>query len=413
KKNIKEVSTLIVHRMKPVPVGKLKRYEPAQPRDFIDFSSYSKLTLKNVKDACEKFYGEAAGSCDVLYDVLGPSCSLDEQLSGMKFFRVRFVKPSEISNKPMSSSNETNRMSSKRENDSVKSVLFSKPVKSKRKRTSVLTSKQPCPQNSMPTSISIGDLLNAGKLVIPTEEKEVPLILESFNIKHGIWLKQTPLTFRMQLQKFADGGFRNAFKAYKTENDATKMWVIKKFKATAWEVCGPRYEMTLEQHTRKQVQMHTTAKAITVKCVTRPGFREKWFTYQTIFFSILDGEPVTVEPFVDGAFIKYLNNDGVPCKVRNDLNFMYEKAEALTHFSYQESYEKLLLVDLQGSGYTLYDPEIATADELQQNENERYFCAGNLNETAFTNFFDAHKCNIYCRLLGLKEVELEDPSVNP
>uniref|UniRef100_A0A7M6DQ66 Uncharacterized protein n=1 Tax=Clytia hemisphaerica TaxID=252671 RepID=A0A7M6DQ66_9CNID len=40
-------------------------------------------------------------------------------------------------------------------------------------------------------------------------------------------LRQTPLTFRMQLLKFAEGGFRNAFKAYTTENDATKMWVIK------------------------------------------------------------------------------------------------------------------------------------------------------------------------------------------
>ena len=158
--------------------------------------------------------------------------------------------------------------------------------------------------------------------------------------------------------------------------------------------------MTLEQHTRKQVQMHTAAKAITAQCMKKPGFRENWFQYQTIYFAILDGEPVTVEPFVDGTFVKYLNNDGQPCKHNNGPKLMYEKAEALTHFSYQESGEKLLLVDLQGSGYTLYDPEIATADELQENEvNERYFCAGNLNEVAFTKFFDAHKCNVYYRLL--------------
>ena len=413
-KNTKKVSTLIAQRMHPKPVGKQQKYEPAQPRQFIDFAQYSKLTLNNVKEACEKFYEEVKGSCDILYDVTGPSCTADEQLSGMKVFRVRFLDPkSEISNKAISCP-KAEYTSSEKESENKKSDMSSVPVKSKRRRASVMVTKQPCMQDaSMPVSISIGNLLQAGKLISPTQEKEITLTLESFNIKHQLWLKQKSSNFRIQLQKFAEGGFRNAFKAYTTEDGSTKIWVIKKFKEAAWEACGPTYNMSLEQHTRKQVQMHTAAKAITAQCTKKPGFRENWFHYHTIYFTILDDEPVTVEPFVNGAFVKYLNNDGQPCKRKNGATLTYDKAEALTHFSYQESGEKLLLVDLQGTGYTLYDPEIATANELEESKtNERYFCAGNLNEIAFTNFFDSHKCNLYCRLLGLTEVELVDSSVD-
>ena len=63
-KNTKTVSTLIAQRMHPKPVGKQQKYEPAQPRQFIDFAQYSKLTLNNVKEACEKFYEEVKGSCE-------------------------------------------------------------------------------------------------------------------------------------------------------------------------------------------------------------------------------------------------------------------------------------------------------------------------------------------------------------
>ena len=102
---------------------------------------------------------------------------------------------------------------------------------------------------------------------------------------------------------------------------------------------------------------------------------------------------------MEGEFIKYINNNG---KIGNPIHgkkIFYEKAEALAHFSYEDSDEKLLLVDLQGSGYNLYDPEIASAEDLENEENddpEKLFCGGNLNEMAFDIFFTAHKCNIYC-----------------
>ena len=186
----------------------------------------------------------------------------------------------------------------------------------------------------------------------------------------------------------------------------------KKIQTKRMENVADIYEMSLEEHTRK---MHVAAQAITnkmTKKLRKISEKTLFFQYETPFFSTLDGEPITVEPFVPGEFMKYLNNDGLPalCEKASKKVF-FEKAEALTHFSYEESKEKLLLVDLQGSGYNLYDPEIATADDLNHSSTERFFCAGNLNELAFDNFFTHHKCNIYCKLISLTEIEIEEYEV--
>ena len=73
-----KVSTIMVQRMAPVPTGKSNKYELERTRDFVNFSDYSSLSLKDIKDACEKFYEEAQGSCDAITK---------------KVILVRFIKP--------------------------------------------------------------------------------------------------------------------------------------------------------------------------------------------------------------------------------------------------------------------------------------------------------------------------------
>ena len=60
-----------------------------------------------------------------------------------------------------------------------------------------------------------------------------------------------------------------------------------------------------------------------------------------------------------------------------------------------------MVVDIQGSDYTLYDPEIAT-DQAFIND-ELLFCAGNLNVVAISNFKSQHKCNMFCKMLHLSD----------
>ena len=83
------------------------------------------------------------------------------------------------------------------------------------------------------------------------------------------------------------------------------------------------------------------------------------------------------------------------------VKLLLEKMECLTHFSYVKSDKKLMLVDLQGSGHELYDPESASKD-LKDDDHKLMYCTGNLSKVAITTFIKAHKCNVFCRLLGFE-----------
>ena len=126
--------------------------------------------------------------------------------------------------------------------------------------------------------------------------------------------------------------------------------------------------------------------------------------YRSIYLAKLDGECFTLEEFIHGEFEKYMNNTGEVCVSRDDV--IGQKAECLSHFSYEISNSQLLIVDLQGSGNMLYDPEIASA-QMFDSDKEFLFCAGNLNVIAITTFVKAHTCNKFCELLGLKQLKQE------
>ena len=95
-------------------------------------------------------------------------------------------------------------------------------------------------------------------------------------------------------------------------------------------------------------------------------------------------QPVTIEGFVQGKFHKYVNNNGFHIPSPSvEIDEVYEKVQCLVHYSYQISEKKLMLLDIQGSFFKLYDPEIATTDLLVNDasldSNEVNFCAGNLS----------------------------------
>ena len=148
--------------------------------------------------------------------------------------------------------------------------------------------------------------------------------------------------------------------------------------------------MDLQTHTRKQVQMHMTAKIIAVKLAAKAKnsrVSTRHFSYDASYFATLDKELITVEKFTDGAFTKYVNNDGNSCQKILGKSSLFEQAEALVYFSCEASNEKFLLVDLQGADYKLCDPEIATMETLIEAPSaEEFFCTGDLRETSINNF---------------------------
>ena len=166
---------------------------------------------------------------------------------------------------------------------------------------------------------------------------------------------------------------------------------------------------TLEGHARKSIQMHTLAKnfaeQITVE-VKKVGREEEFgqpFRFVEAFLGVIHStnEVVTIEEFTEGQFVKYVNNNG--SIVNAPQSELQKKAECLVHFSYNKSQEKLMVVDIQGSGYNLTDPEIATSVGSFDEKDELLFCVGNLSKAACDTFFAAHSCNVFCDLLGLRK----------
>ena len=69
------------------------------------------------------------------------------------------------------------------------------------------------------------------------------------------------------------------------------------------------------------------------------------------------------------------------------------------HFSYVITNKQLMVVDLQGVGFDLCDPEIASMVSLE--EGQLNFCAGNLSADAIETFMTHHTCNQFCKMMKL------------
>lgn len=97
------------------------------------------------------------------------------------------------------------------------------------------------------------------------------------------------------------------------------------------------------------------------------------------------------ENFIEGVYEKFNNNAGWQSNKASESSFI---SQAFSHYSYQATEGYLLVVDLQGASGMLTDPQIHCLD------NER-FGAGNLGYEGILKFFFTHKCNPYCKQLGL------------
>ena len=95
------------------------------------------------------------------------------------------------------------------------------------------------------------------------------------------------------------------------------------------------------------------APEATIKC-------GETFRYRNVYYGkTKEGECVTIEEFIDGKFRKYLNNTGLLCGDKADPLSKSRMFWPISHL--KKSKGKILLVDIQGGGFELYDPEIASS----------------------------------------------------
>ena len=384
---------LVVQRLSSSVSGKAQKYSRVGPREFVSFP-YEEMTINNIKYACEKHFSSVTASglvCDVVAGDQGPSCRTLEQLPDTKVIHVRFIESVDS------------------EVETVQGTSEFQPKRPKKMPNSFggSPSKTGCanePTKYYPKSLSISEMLKLGKKI---EETTTTVNLFTFDLQSMSWSKQPEqVEFSVSKKPFASGGFRDAYKATSVHQKfASKTWVLKKYLPQTLKTIEDMGQ-TVESHTKKVVQMHHLAASMAanlsaaVKKIRKEELFGELFRYTDIFMGKIDDDFVTVEEFVTGEFVKYINNTGELCTDPNDE--YGKKAECLAHFSFVKSDKKLILLDIQGSGANLYDPEVASL-ELQE-DGEILFCAGNLSKIAIDAFIAFHVCNKYCELLQLQKL---------
>ena len=98
-----------------------------------------------------------------------------------------------------------------------------------------------------------------------------------------------------------------------------------------------------------------------------------------------------VENFIEGEYEKFNNNAGWETSSFKQTSLI---AQSLSHYSWQLTNGYLMIVDLQGGTGILTDPQIHCLDSKR-------FGKGNLGYEGIIKFFFSHKCNFYCKRLGL------------
>ena len=413
-KNIIENKYLTVQKLSEEPIGTKQRYQRVGPHVFVPFN-YDTISIENIKYACQEHVEHDDDTyCDILASEQGPSCSMVCQIPKLSLIHVRFTgdKPSEFIESKYLRQPAFGKQE-KRKMDVVKSSFPSSTVS---KFPSKFPSFKKTRLMSAPTpvSLTVTKMMQLGKLI---SDRVTKIKIEYFDIALFCW-KEFPevIQCKIEKEKFAEGAFRFCYKAESTSPQFTgKIWVIKRFKPEAIEYFKENTNQgkdgySEEEQAKKTVQMHTLAKHFTdslkKKATSQFG---RCFKYENLYYGCYEELEekihITLEEFQDGKFVKYINNTGeiIHSEIAEEYDERIQKAEALAHFSYVSTNRKAMLLDIQGTDYCLIDPEIAT-EEINQNEGESEFTAGNMAVEAIATFTSQHKCNKFCKYLELKEL---------
>ena len=411
--------------------GKLKKYERTGPQEFVPFL-FGEVTIENIILSCNKHFKDRLKgmSCDVLASERGPSCTKIAQLPNLKLIHVRFVMKNDgnsssgvsstVSRSPLLErpGSPSRYLIESRSQVSTSMLARSNVARSTSaiglKRKSDVAFRSPVP---VPKSLGVTSMIKLGKAITATDTLQEIVEVSAFDINSMIWSPPVSAHFTIEKEIFAQGGFRAAYQATsKSPHFDKDKYIVKRLLPETVELIGEVKE-TPEEQARKSVQMQSLANNFAEQVaakVAKDGNSDIYgqtFTYVDAFLGKVQStdEIITIEQYASGTFRKYVNNNG--SLSRNQDIEKQGKAESLTHFSFVKSNRKLLLVDIQGGGYNLTDPEIATLTGAFDDESHLLFCAGNLSLEAYSNFFKAHKCNVYCDILGLSPETVEDQTV--
>jgi len=407
-------SELTIQRLSAAVTGKAQKYARVGPREFVPFDSTQDLTIENIKRSCEKYFAPCIGSnldCDILAGEQGPSCKTVDQIPNLKIIHVRFINKFNVQDiddddnydagTSYDSGNESSYQPPRKTKSECRPPEARGPIHNNHHHRDPSSSPTKC----FPVSLSVTEMIKLGKFNKATSSSTTVIRIFEYDIGTFSWSKvPTVAEFNEDKEHFAKGGFRKAYKATSKNSMFSGIWVIKRYLPNtikAIEEIG----QSLEEHTRKTVQMHMLARNFSLQLEQKvQELQNNTFgevpKYSNIYYGETDKEEF--ERFIEGKFVKYSNNTGGLCVDEADI--IGQKAQCLSHFSYEKSKHQVMLVDTQGSAYQLFDPEIASAELFDDNAHVLY-CAGNLSTEAIEHFTSSHKCNDFCKAVGLQPLK--------
>ena len=381
-----DIKYLKVQKVEATPSGKTPTFGLIDELKCVPVTG--ELSIDVIRTAFSKFWEEPIDRVDILETKRGPSVLSMSQINTKKVLYVRFVEK-DLLFTPFD----------KLVTTPLKELTY---ISNQSKQSSSSVNKQGPPADpSKAVKLTPASVMRLGGEVAPSKEL-IHAMAQEFEIRgksEDVWLDPTYLKIVVDKTPFATGGFRHAYNGKVVGGSLLRgsRVVLKKYKQD-FRAKLKENEVDEKRHMLIQLQMHMIVRNY-AKCLQEEAPAEfgECFTFDKVYFFEWEGEPASIEPFIEGEFSKIMNNTGIPTEHFAEEDSYRRKGEAFSHYTFSKSDDKYIVLDLQGIGYRLCDPEIAT------NDSKAIFTLGNRGVDAVATFLEQHTCNNFCKMLNLDQ----------